>query len=214
MPKSIIKLSLIILSLPLLVSCATMSEDECRAADWYLIGFGDGANGYAASRISRHQKACSKVGVTPELATYTKGRSEGLLEYCKPITAYRLALGGGGYNDVCPADLELEFSNGYRYGYVVYTKKSELSTLKRQLKKEENGNVEITKMIKHKERRLVQDHVPKEKRIRLLEQIKTLRGVDLPYSDERIGGIQREIDDLNYDLNRLNENNPYTTARY
>ena len=214
MSKSVIKISLLVLALPLLTSCATMSEDECRSADWHLIGFGDGANGYVVSRIASHQKACSKVAVTPDLSAYTKGRNEGLIEYCKPITAYRLALRGSRYSDVCPAELEQEFSQGYRYGQQLYSKSNEINTLKRQLRKEQDEYANIVEMIKHKEKRLVQDHVPKAKRIRLLEQIKELNNIDLPYSDNRIEGLQREIENLRYDFDKLKENNPYTSARY
>ncbi|MCG8048122.1 MAG: DUF2799 domain-containing protein [Candidatus Thiodiazotropha endolucinida] len=28
-----------------LASCATMDKDECRVADWYVIGYEDGAKG-------------------------------------------------------------------------------------------------------------------------------------------------------------------------
>jgi len=82
------------------------------------------------------------------------------------------------------------------------------------LRKEQDEYANIVEMIKHKEKRLVQDHVPKAKRIRLLEQIKELNNIDLPYSDNRIEGLQREIENLRYDFDKLKENNPYTSARY
>ena len=208
----IIKLLLTVSTLALLTSCATMNDDECRTADWQLIGFGDGARGYSASRISSHQKACAEVGVSPDLSAYTKGRGEGLLEYCKPITGYRLGLQGSRYKDVCPAELEANFSRGYSYGKEIYIKKSELSSLKRQLSKEQDEYSMTVEIIDHKEKRLVQDGIPKHKRIRLLEQIKDL-GADLAYSEARLESLQREIYDLRYDLDGLKESNPYSGAR-
>lgn len=189
-----------------------MSEDECRTADWQLIGFGDGARGYGVTRISSHQKACSKVAISPDLSAYRKGRSEGLLEYCKPVTGYRRGLRGGSYNGVCPAELESEFSQGYSYGKEIYIRKSELSSLKRQLLKEQNEYSLIVETINHKEKRLVQDGIPKHKRVRLLGQLKDL-GADLAYSEDRLAALQREIDALRYDLDGLKESNPYSGTR-
>ncbi|MCW8887666.1 MAG: DUF2799 domain-containing protein [Gammaproteobacteria bacterium] len=197
-----------ILVLPFLVSCATMSEDECRTADWQLIGFSDGTKGYAVSRISDHQKACAKVGVSPDLSAYKQGRDEGLLDYCRPATGYRLGARGGSFNAVCPVQLEAEFSEGYRYGKAIYLKKSELNSLKRDLVKQQDEHALIAEMIEHKERRLVQDGIPKDKRVRLLEQIKEL-GADLIYSEERLISLQREMDGAGYELERLKRNNPY-----
>jgi len=208
----IIKLLLTASVLVFFTSCATMNEDECRTADWQLIGFGDGAKGYGVLRISSHQKACAEVGVSPDLSAYTKGRSEGLLEYCKPITGYRLGLRGSRYKDVCPAELEAKFSRGYSYGKEIYVKKSELSSLRRQLSKEQDEYSLIVETITHKEKRLVQDGLSKTRRIRLLGQIKDL-GADLAYSEDRLEALQREIDALRYDLDGLKQSNPYSGVR-
>ena len=51
-------------------SCATLNKDECLTADWYQIGYEDGAKGYPLSRIGKHRKACAKHGVTPDMPPY------------------------------------------------------------------------------------------------------------------------------------------------
>ena len=50
------------LALLLLASCATLSEEECRAADWYQIGVNDGAEGRATDYVESHRRACAGLG--------------------------------------------------------------------------------------------------------------------------------------------------------
>ncbi len=56
------------LCLPVLLgSCATMSKEECVAADWRVVGETDGAAGYdPQSRFAAHAKSCEKAGVVPD----------------------------------------------------------------------------------------------------------------------------------------------------
>ena len=54
-------------TLVLLAGCASMSEDQCRRADWLERGQRDGRNGENPYRIDDHRKACGKVGIVPDL---------------------------------------------------------------------------------------------------------------------------------------------------
>ena len=46
-----------------LASCGTMSKEECRVADWGVVGDTDGAAGYEPqSRFADHVKSCAKSG--------------------------------------------------------------------------------------------------------------------------------------------------------
>jgi len=127
--------------------CATMSEDECRLADWRTIGYEDGAAGAPASAIGSRREACAEHGVVPDLAAYRAGREEGLREFCQPRNAYNLGARGAQYAGVCPADLEPAFAEAYDrgrelHGYTsrvaradsaVATKKREIAALEDQL---------------------------------------------------------------------------------
>ena len=55
---------------------ATLSEDECRSADWNQIGRRDGLRGSPAARLEEHIGACSKLGIRPDAAQYTAGRTD------------------------------------------------------------------------------------------------------------------------------------------
>ena len=75
-------------------------------ADWYSIGYVDGARGYPASKIGEHRRACAEYSVRPDFGRYDEGRIAGLVEYCNPRNGYWLGTKGALYNGVCPKNLE------------------------------------------------------------------------------------------------------------
>lgn len=96
------RFALILFAALALGSCATLSEEECRAGDWRGIGIEDGQRGRAADFIDRHREACAKVGVTPDIAAWAAGRQLGLQSYCTPENAYDIGRNGRILNTVCP----------------------------------------------------------------------------------------------------------------
>ena len=63
-----------LLLLAILVSgCASMTQDQCRHADWAERGQRDGREGYSLSRIDEHREACAKVDVRPDTARWQLG---------------------------------------------------------------------------------------------------------------------------------------------
>src|SRR5687767_3457821 len=71
--------------LALATACSSsMSKDECRTVDWRTVGYEDGVAGRAGDRIGDHRRACAEYGVSPNLAAYQAGRTQGLREYCQP----------------------------------------------------------------------------------------------------------------------------------
>jgi hypothetical protein len=107
------KYLLLLLAPLLLVACATISEDQCRAGDWRAIGQKDGSNGRREDFILQHAKACNKIGVAPVRADWEKGRQEGLKLYCRPRRAYEEGARGKRLSPVCPLDAlaQLERAN-------------------------------------------------------------------------------------------------------
>jgi len=100
--------------------CASMSEQECLAADWRLVGYEDATQGRNVSTISAHRKACARINVVPDLDRYQQGYREGARQYCVRPTAYQLGINGGKYEGICPADLEPAFLRAYRDGQALY----------------------------------------------------------------------------------------------
>ncbi len=112
----VIRILLALAGLTALAACASLSEDQCRAGDWRGIGFSDGAQGRSPDHIARHQKACAKVGVTPDLQAWLSGRQEGLLRYCTPANAYRVGRGGQSVAPYCSAAQLASMRPAYEHG--------------------------------------------------------------------------------------------------
>jgi hypothetical protein len=85
----------------LTAGCATLSEDECRVADWRVIGLADGERGRGPGFVAQHASACAEIAVVPDAEAWERGRQDGLRAYCTPANAYALAARGGGLNPVC-----------------------------------------------------------------------------------------------------------------
>ena len=99
-----------------LAGCAstTLSENQCKANDWYTVGYADGSSGYDASRLLQHDDACVEHGIIPDRAQYTAGWDAGIAQYCTPENGFDLGERGGLYNRICPANLENDFMRPIR----------------------------------------------------------------------------------------------------
>lgn len=103
-----------------LSGCAGMGKDECRAMDWRTVGYEDGATGQGIERLTSRRQACSKHGVAPDLDAYLAGRDEGLLEFCRPANGFRVGARGRDYAGICPAHLDLAFTDAYQAGRTLW----------------------------------------------------------------------------------------------
>jgi len=92
-----------------LAGCATMSEDECRSANWEQTGYRDGARGVPETRMGSRAEACAEFSVELDRDAYMAGYERGLVLYCRPENAVRVAFDGGSYSGVCPPDSHGEF---------------------------------------------------------------------------------------------------------
>lgn len=131
---SVSALSLLMTILLVLSACASISEEECLAADWYSIGVEDGSKGYPMSRIGAYRKDCAEVGVAPDAEQYGEGRLVGLRSFCTYERGYAEGKRGARNQAVCPpGPLEAEFTQGYNAGHYVYGVNQNIRGLERQL---------------------------------------------------------------------------------
>ena len=129
-----------ILLLPLLtlLSCASITEEQCRAGDWGAIGLRDGQAGRSVDYFNSHFKACAEVGVTPNKSQWLIGRAQGLPQYCTPENAYDLGRDGRSLNNVCPASQVRLLTRANSWGQEYYDIGQEIDALMddiRQLEK-------------------------------------------------------------------------------
>ena len=119
----------------LLPGCASLSEDECRATDWWIVGQKDGSEGKLVSALAEHQEACAEHGVTPDHHAYAEGHRSGLLVYCTRFNGYRVGRTDARYHGVCAGPLAEAFESGLGTGRLVRTREMEVWGIKRGRKK-------------------------------------------------------------------------------
>jgi hypothetical protein len=130
----------LLLALLCLTGCAAMSKNECLTVDWRTVGYEDGVAGRSGDAIGRYRTACADYGVAPSLDAYQSGRAEGLREYCRPQTGFRVGESGAEYTGLCPADLAPAFTAAYESGrelhrreYRAYSAASRIESTNREI---------------------------------------------------------------------------------
>jgi Protein of unknown function (DUF2799) len=77
------------LALLMLSGCASMSESECKVADWGRVGRDDGARGESEQRIAAYTEDCGKIGIRPNAVAYRQGWDVGILSFCTAASGWR-----------------------------------------------------------------------------------------------------------------------------
>lgn len=132
----------LLLTLPLLIllnACATLSEKECRTADWRQLGVADGQKGYPDNRLESHREACKDFGILPDTKLYLDGRNAGLATYCQPDNAFRLGMNGESYKGVCPPEVDMAFRRNNEAALAVHRSKKQLENINSQLSDKERA---------------------------------------------------------------------------
>lgn len=110
----------VILIAALATACTTLSPKDrlasCQATDWSNYGQNDGILGVPASERAGKFADCAELGAPAEIAAYEEARAEGLLSYCTVENGYEVGRAGRAYKNVCPAELEQDFLQGYEQG--------------------------------------------------------------------------------------------------
>jgi hypothetical protein len=79
-----------------LAGCESMSESQCKVADWGRVGFADGARGVNENRLADYTEDCGKIGVRPNAQAYRQGWDAGIKRFCTSESAWREGLAGHG----------------------------------------------------------------------------------------------------------------------
>ncbi|WP_346837635.1 DUF2799 domain-containing protein [Microbulbifer sp. SAOS-129_SWC] len=107
----------LLLILPLLFAgCAVISEDECRAGNWYERGVQDGARGRDQAMVKRIAEQCQEYGVQVDNEAWYRGHEEGVEKFCTPDNGYRYGRQGRRYSGVCTGPTADLFVTAYRQG--------------------------------------------------------------------------------------------------
>ena len=192
-----------------LSGCATLSEEECRVADWRAIGYEDGASGHDAARLKKHREACAEYGIQISFTEYHNGRDLGLREeYCTPRRGYEVGIGGLSYGGVCPQELEEGFLDGYVYGREVYTAQSAVNTKRRAIESMHTHVHNIEAEILQKEEALIADGLTRTQREQIQNEIKELEAEMVELERDMVAA-EAELGDWQYRLDGLRARSPY-----
>ena len=168
----------LIVSAVILVSCQTLSKEECVAADWRVIGEQDGAAGHSPQqRFGDHVKACDKAGIVPDQTLWNQGYQVGLKRFCTPLSGLAHGQKGGAYANICPTETASAFLEGYNIGRKQHTKNSEITSIKNSIRRSESE-------ISRNERLIAEGKI------------------DQSEAESKIGFSRRQINDLNRELGR------------
>lgn len=178
----------------ILSSCASLSPEQCRNADWRQIGFTDGANGEPASRLQSHASACSKADIKPDLDAYLSGRMEGLLSYCQPENGFQVGQRGRPENvGDCPPHLRAPFLDQYRQGREINALEGEVQRIRSMLENDQNEARRNDRRMEEIRKELRRADLSPERRTSMLNEIERLldRRQD---AGRRQLSMQRELD--------------------
>lgn len=120
----------------LLSGCATLSEEECKTADWGRLGHKDGAAGQPESRLAEHAEACAKVGIRPMADLWRAGWDRGVRTYCTPRMGWDEGMAGRSYHGVCRGRSgENDFLAAYRAGSEIHRLQSRIDSNQNEIRR-------------------------------------------------------------------------------
>jgi hypothetical protein len=189
-------------------ACTTLNKDECLHADWFSIGYEDGARGYKTSRIGQHRQACARHGVAPDFETYEKGRRQGLAEWCTPRNGYVMGAAGRRYNGVCPNDLEPDYLEAFNQGKAVYAYQKQIRVQRLAVEKMHTDLDALDKDIDAMETERSGQGVSPRRRKALAAEIRG-RKEDRRLLLDQISDAEHTVDAMQHNLLRMKAQNPY-----
>lgn len=156
-------------------SCATMSEDQCRAGAWGEVGYADGVEGYPMSRLDDHAEACAKFGVAPERTVYESARADGLMRYCTVERGFQEGRQGDTYYGVCAPAQEADFLPAYRDGQVVHEAEAALASARSSVDSLGARLTELDEKITSKQGEMREPGLTDEQRDAIRNRIREIR---------------------------------------
>ncbi|NNG01294.1 MAG: DUF2799 domain-containing protein [Desulfobacteraceae bacterium] len=188
--------------------CATLSENECLNADWYIIGYEDGSRGIPLAQIGKHRKACAKHDVSPDMNRYRTGHIEGLAHHCTPRSGYRFGIHGNAYNGVCRGLQEPAFLDAYEQGKEIFRLQQSIRYKQKRIDELYDELDTIQADMDEQETELVQDGIGKKRRIQLLGSIRSAESRQLDLRSEIIL-IEDDVNELMITRDNAIANSPY-----
>ena len=182
-----------------LSGCASLSKQECQNANWYSIGFSDGAKGYKANRQNQHRKACAEHNIRLDPERYLEGWHRGLRQYCVPSRAYQSGLRGYAFNNVCPTELAPSLPHAYQDGLHIYQMKVKLGKKRARHRHLHEKIHSLNEMLEQKQKMLNDRQLPREERRLTKKEIQLLKR-EIRLDERQLDKMTRRIRVLSDDI--------------
>lgn len=185
-----------------LVSCATMTKDQCLAGAWGEVGYRDGSEGQPMNLLAEHASACAEYGVTPDEVAYRSARADGLNGYCRWERGFQEGREGDAYHGVCSAAQEEEFLPAYRDGQMVYAADQALANARGSVESLGSRLEELDDKIVAKQAEARAEGLTDEQRDQIRNRIQEIRREradterDWRRAQNAIDDAEREVRDL------------------
>lgn len=163
-----------------LAACASLSKEECRSGDWHTIGVTDGQKSQLRDRIAKHQKACDRMDITPDIKAWNAGREKGLLNYCTPQNAYSIAKWGGTVNPICTPAQARTLAQAYAVGQRYYEIGEDISAANSDISEIDTTLREFSSDLSYEDAQ--RKNRLRGERLRLQNQIHRLESSRLPFA--------------------------------
>jgi hypothetical protein len=123
LPRACARVVLALLAFAVLAglsACGTVSKAECQTGDWTGIGQRDGRNGEPEDLFDKHVQSCARYELGADRDAWLRGRSQGLVEYCTPLSGFANGSAGRTYHGVCTGPRGADFLDAYGFGRDVF----------------------------------------------------------------------------------------------
>ncbi len=193
------------ISLALTAGCASkpsVAEHQCRAGDWYTVGFRDGSRGFESTQLLRHQEACGEHGIYLEREEYMTGWDEGLAEFCTMDNAFDLGRRGAGHRGLCGR----EFDSAYDEGRQLYQAGRAVISLEREIAGVEQRLVDLRQEIIGATTAQLTPDLTYQQRVALLTKVEALHNertrltLELPELEAELEHSRQHLDELTQSL--------------
>ncbi|MBH1963864.1 MAG: DUF2799 domain-containing protein [Comamonadaceae bacterium] len=124
----------LVLGALLLSGCASMSEEQCRGANWAALGHSDARDGDMPDFGAQRVQSCAEKGVRGNLSEWQRGWEQGRREVCVPGNADSWARRDSEYKPgFCPPDMEPLFLSIYTPARERYRFEKRIRDLQQQI---------------------------------------------------------------------------------
>ena len=189
-----------------LTGCATkptVSENQCRAGDWESIGYRDGANGAASTRILAHQDACGEYNIVPIKDHYLAGWQAGIASFCTPENGFSQGNLGRSLNRQCT---DAEYAAAHADGLQLHQARSTVNALAHELESHHSRLVNIKDEMVRVSTAQLAPELTVQRRVKLLAKLEQLAEerallrselpqleLELSEAESRLAEIQQEF---------------------